>query len=160
MKNQNASKAATTQWTYEAGILCTTTPHEETDDWRMPYISWLHDEVLPHDQKDVRSFKMKSSIFVLIDGILFRKSMAGPYLRCLSIQEAQAVMCDIHNGDCGNHIGGRSLSNKTLRQDYFWPTMRKDDIDYIKKCEECQRHAPVSHQPANICIRSSRLGLL
>ncbi|XP_074290601.1 uncharacterized protein LOC141617317 [Silene latifolia] len=48
-------------------------------------------------------------------------------------------MCDIHSGDCGNHTGGRSLSNKTLRQDYFWPTMRKDAIDYVKKCEKCQR---------------------
>ncbi|XP_074299042.1 uncharacterized protein LOC141630059 [Silene latifolia] len=33
---QDASKAATTQWTYEAGILCTPTPQEETDDWRKP----------------------------------------------------------------------------------------------------------------------------
>ncbi|XP_074299286.1 uncharacterized protein LOC141630353 [Silene latifolia] len=48
-EQQNASKVATTQWTYEAGILCTTTPQEETDDWRKPYISWIHDEVLPPD---------------------------------------------------------------------------------------------------------------
>ncbi|XP_074288059.1 uncharacterized protein LOC141613218 [Silene latifolia] len=101
-EQQNASKAATTQWAYEVGILCTTTPREENDDWLKPYISCLRDEVLPPDQKDARSFKMKSSRFVLMDGILFRKSLAGPYLRCLSIQEAQAVMCDIHNGDCGN----------------------------------------------------------
>ncbi|XP_074277860.1 uncharacterized protein LOC141601469 [Silene latifolia] len=146
-EQQNASKAATTQWTYEAGKLCTATPQEEIDDWRKPYISWLRDEVLPPNQKDARSFKMKSFRFVLIDGILFRKALAGPYLRCLSIQEAQAVMCDIHSGDCGNNTGGRSLSNKTLRQGYFWPTMRKDAIYYVKKCEECQRHAPVSHQP-------------
>ncbi|XP_074314510.1 uncharacterized protein LOC141649727 [Silene latifolia] len=136
-EQQNASKAATTQWTYEARILCTATPQEEIDDWRKPYISWLRAEVLPPDQKDAKSFKMKSSRFVLIDGILFRKSLGGPYLRCLSIQEAHAVICDIHSGDCGNHTGGRSLSNKTLRQGYFWPTMRKDAIDYIKKCEEC-----------------------
>ncbi|XP_074300273.1 uncharacterized protein LOC141631510 [Silene latifolia] len=147
-QQQNASKAATTQWIYEVGILYTATPQEDIDDWRKPYISWLHDEVLPPNQKDTRSFKIKSSIFVLIDGILFRKSLAGPYLGCLSIHETQAVMCDIHSGDCGNHTGGRSLSNKTLRQGYFWPTMRKDAIDYVKKGEECQRHAPVSHQPA------------
>ncbi|XP_074300500.1 uncharacterized protein LOC141631777 [Silene latifolia] len=109
-EQQNASKTTTTQWTYEAGILCTATPQEEIDDWRKPYISWLCDEVLPPDQKDIRSFKMKSSRFVLIDG-------------------------------------GRSLSNKTLRQGYFWPAMRKDAIYYVKKCKECQRHAPVSHQP-------------
>ncbi|XP_074305106.1 uncharacterized protein LOC141640044 [Silene latifolia] len=44
-EQQNNSKAATTQWTYEAGILCTATPQEETDDWRKPYISWLRDEI-------------------------------------------------------------------------------------------------------------------
>ncbi|XP_074300827.1 uncharacterized protein LOC141632151 [Silene latifolia] len=43
-EQQNASKAATTQWTYEAGILYTATPQEEIDDWRKPYISWLRDE--------------------------------------------------------------------------------------------------------------------
>ncbi|XP_074290812.1 uncharacterized protein LOC141617514 [Silene latifolia] len=147
-EQQNASKAATTQWTYETGILCTAIPREEPDDWRKPYISWLRDEVLPPDQKDARSFKMKSSRFVLIDGILFRKSSAGPYQRCLSAQEAQTVMCDIHSGDCGNHTGGRSLSNKALRLGYFWPTIRNDATNYVKKCEECQKHAPVSHQPA------------
>ncbi|XP_074300165.1 uncharacterized protein LOC141631385 [Silene latifolia] len=31
-EQQKASKAATTQWTYEAGKLCTATPQEETDD--------------------------------------------------------------------------------------------------------------------------------
>ncbi|XP_074290291.1 uncharacterized protein LOC141617020 [Silene latifolia] len=31
-EQQNASKAATTQWTYETGILCTATPQEEPDD--------------------------------------------------------------------------------------------------------------------------------
>ncbi|XP_074300202.1 uncharacterized protein LOC141631430 [Silene latifolia] len=134
-EQQIASKAGTTQWTYEAGILYIATPQEEIDDWRKPYISWLRDEVLPPDQKDTMSFKMKSSRFVLIDGIIFRKSLTGPYLWCLSIQEAQAVMCDIHSGDCRNHTGGRSLSNKTLGQGYFWPTMRKDAIDYVKKCE-------------------------
>ncbi|XP_074298093.1 uncharacterized protein LOC141628909 [Silene latifolia] len=39
-EQQNASKATTTQWTYEARILYTATPQEENDDWRKPYISW------------------------------------------------------------------------------------------------------------------------
>ncbi|XP_074297869.1 uncharacterized protein LOC141628661 [Silene latifolia] len=30
----------------------------------------------------------------------------------------------------------------------YWPTMRKDAMEYAKKCDACQRHAPVSHQPA------------
>ncbi|XP_074306236.1 uncharacterized protein LOC141641478 [Silene latifolia] len=41
----------------------------------------------------------------------------------------------------------RSVSNKALRQGYFWPTIRKDVMEYAKKCDAYQRHAPVSHQP-------------
>ncbi|XP_074278567.1 uncharacterized protein LOC141602160 [Silene latifolia] len=136
------------QWTHEAGVMWTSSAHDETPDWRQPFHVWLQNDVLHADKKKVRSFKMKAFRFVLIDNILFRKSLAGPYLCCLSNLVAHAVMYDIHNGECGNHVGGRSLSNKAPRQGYFWPTMRKDAMEYVKKCDACQRHAPVSHQPA------------
>ncbi|XP_074314746.1 uncharacterized protein LOC141649982 [Silene latifolia] len=131
----------------EEGVLANTTGQEEAVDWRKPYQDWLQNDTLPADKKEVRSFKMRASRFVLIDGVLFRKSHAGPYLRCLDKEEAQAVLHAIHSGECGNHAGGRSLSNKALRQGYFWPTMRKDAMEYAKKCDACQRHAPIDHPP-------------
>ncbi|XP_074293578.1 uncharacterized protein LOC141620666 [Silene latifolia] len=51
-EQQNASKAATTQWTYKAWILCTATPQEETDDWSKPYINWLRDERFEESTRD------------------------------------------------------------------------------------------------------------
>ncbi|XP_074299439.1 uncharacterized protein LOC141630541 [Silene latifolia] len=104
----------------KGGVLTKTTGQEEAASWRKPYQDWLQNDILPADKKEVRSFKMKAFRFVLIDGILFRKSLAG----------------------------GRSMSNKALGQGYFWPTRRKDAMEYAKKCDACQRHAPVSHQPA------------
>ncbi|XP_074297647.1 uncharacterized protein LOC141628395 [Silene latifolia] len=84
---------------------------DQTDnwDWRMPYLDWLRHGKLPDDKKEVRGFKMKASRFVLIDNALFRKSLAGPYLRCLDKQEAQTVLHALHNGECENHVGGRSF---------------------------------------------------
>ncbi|KAD2805369.1 hypothetical protein E3N88_38746 [Mikania micrantha] len=56
-------------------------------------------------------------------------------------------MKDIHEGDCGNHTGGRALLMKILRIGYFWPTMRKDVMSYSQRCDACQRHCNILHQP-------------
>ncbi|GAV75029.1 rve domain-containing protein [Cephalotus follicularis] len=50
--------------------------------------------------------------------------------------------------ECGNHTGGRTLSQKLLRQGYFWPTMHHDAIDFVRKCDRCQRYANISRRPS------------
>ncbi|XP_074277703.1 uncharacterized protein LOC141601329 [Silene latifolia] len=132
----------------EAKVLCSTISEEDTPDWRKPYMDCLENDILPVDKKEVRSFRMKASRFILTDGVLFWKSLAAPYLRCLDREEFQADLHALHTGECGNHAWGRSLSNKALRQGYLWPTMRKDVVEFTKKCDACQRHVHVSYQPA------------
>ncbi|GLT91614.1 hypothetical protein SLE2022_094940 [Rubroshorea leprosula] len=58
-------------------------------------------------------------------------------------------MEEIHEGECSNHIGAESLSYKILRQGYFWPTMKMDTREYVRRCDKCQRFARVQHQPTN-----------
>ncbi|GFS43543.1 hypothetical protein Acr_00g0085670 [Actinidia rufa] len=48
---------------------------------------------------------------------------------------------------CGNHSGARSLARKTIRQGYFWPTIERDAATYVRRCDKCQRFAPVSRLP-------------
>ena len=36
---------------------------------------------------------------------------------------------------------------KALRQGYYWPTMQRDALDYVRKCDKCQRFATVPHAP-------------
>ncbi|XP_074297348.1 uncharacterized protein LOC141628059 [Silene latifolia] len=81
-------------------------------DWRLPYLDWLKHGNLPDDKKEVRGFIMKASRFTLIDDVLFRKSLVGPYLRCLDIQEPQTVLHALHSGECGNHAGVRAFQTK------------------------------------------------
>ncbi|XP_074318512.1 uncharacterized protein LOC141655325 [Silene latifolia] len=115
---------------------------QQDADWRVPYLNWLRDGTLPEDRKEAQSFRIKASRYIMIDNILFRKSLAGPCLRCLGKEEAETVLKDVHSGECGNHAGGRSLSNKILRQGYFWPTIRADAVNHAKRCESCQKAAP------------------
>ncbi|RVW31029.1 hypothetical protein CK203_093510 [Vitis vinifera] len=62
--------------------------------------------------------------------------------------EAQYVLAELHEGICGNHSGGRSLAHRAHSQGYYWPTMKKDAATYVKRCDKCQRYAPVPHMPS------------
>ncbi|XP_074315701.1 uncharacterized protein LOC141651909 [Silene latifolia] len=94
------------QCTQGARTLVSTIGQQDAD-WRVPYLNWLRDGTLPEDRKEAQSFRIKASRYIMIDNILFIKSLAGPCLRCLSKEEAETVLQDVHSGECGNHAGGR-----------------------------------------------------
>nr|CAN67251.1 hypothetical protein VITISV_026553 [Vitis vinifera] len=92
--------------------------------------------------------RVQAARFTLIGGHLYKRSFTGPYLRCLSHSETQYVLAELHEGICGNHSGGRSLAHRAHSQGYYWPTMKKDAATYVKKCDKCQRYAPIPHMPS------------
>lgn len=75
-----------------------------------------------------------------MDDVLYKRDCSVPLLKCLN-EEAQYVLRDIHEGMCRNHSGGQSLAHKIIRQGYFWPTIRRDVLNFVKKCDKCQRLA-------------------
>ncbi|XP_050248719.1 uncharacterized protein LOC126695969 [Quercus robur] len=42
-------------------------------------------------------------------------------------------------GPCGSH--------RAMTLGYWWPSMHKKALEYVKKCDQCQRFAPNIHQP-------------
>ncbi|KAK2996170.1 hypothetical protein RJ639_029539 [Escallonia herrerae] len=86
-------------------------------------------------------------ILISPEGILYKKSFTLPYLRCLRPSESLYALQEVHEGICGQHLGGRTLAQKILRQGYYWPTMQKDAIEFTRRCDQCQKFAPLSHTP-------------
>ncbi|XP_074283537.1 uncharacterized protein LOC141608085 [Silene latifolia] len=118
--------------------------------WTKPYYDWFLRGTLPQDRHAARAFKTKASTYSIINNILFKRFQAGPYLRCLESDEAKQVLQEIHDGQCGNHKGGRSLASKILKTGYYWPTLKADCLEYCSKCEACQIHAPIIHQSSEV----------
>ena len=87
--------------------------------------------------------KYQATRYTMHDNLLYRRGFLTPLLRCLGAEEAERVLSEVHDGVCGNHAGGQSLAHKILRQGYYWPSLRKDAAEYAKKCESCQRYAPI-----------------
>ncbi|KAK4409602.1 hypothetical protein Sango_0033200 [Sesamum angolense] len=56
-------------------------------------------------------------------------------------------MEEAHSGICGAHQSGPKLHFRIKRMGYYWPTMVKDCMDYARRCQACQVHANLIHQP-------------
>ena len=94
--------------------------------WITPLILYLRSGILPEGKDATRKLKVQTSRFVLIRDVLYQRGSSQPYLRCLSHDEADYVMREVHEGICGKHLRARSLVHKLIRAGYYWPTMLKD----------------------------------
>ncbi|RVW59328.1 Transposon Ty3-I Gag-Pol polyprotein [Vitis vinifera] len=117
-------------------------------EWTNNITEYLRTGTLPGDPKQAHKVRVQAARFTIIRGHLYKRSFTGPYLRCLSHSEAQYVLAELHEGICGNHSEGRSLAHRAHSQGYYWPTMKKDAVAYVKKYDKCQRYAPIPHMPS------------
>ncbi|GJZ72009.1 hypothetical protein Tco_0635860 [Tanacetum coccineum] len=100
---------------------------EEGNTWMTPIFEYLTEKTLSADVKKARAVRRKSQwIVVLINGTLYKKSFLGPWLWCVGPLQANYILREIHEGSCSMHTGTRSVVDKALRIDYYWPTMHKD----------------------------------
>ncbi len=96
---------------------------ETEPSWMDELISYLQDEAFPDDELEARRIRRLASRYVLYEGKLYRRSFTSPLLKCLRPSEADYAMREVHEEICGNHLGGRALAHKILRQGYYWPTL-------------------------------------
>ncbi|XP_042416022.1 uncharacterized protein LOC122005152 [Zingiber officinale] len=97
-----------------------------TMDWRAPVISYLRQGILPSNPEESRLVRRQAHAYVMIGDQLYKRSFSQPLLKCLSREEADQALREIHLGCCDNHVGGRTLSRKVLLAGYFWPTLQRD----------------------------------
>ena len=116
--------------------------------WMDPLVLFLKHDTLPDDKNKVDKIRRKASRFWLSEDLkLHRRSFSGPYLLCVHPEATELILEELHEGICGSHTGGRSLSHRAITQGYWWPNMQKEVLEYVKKCDQCQRFAPNIHQP-------------
>ena len=114
--------------------------------WTTPLIAYLRSGILPNGKDSARKLKVQASRFLLIRYVLYKRGFSRLYLRCLSHDEADYMMREVHEGICGNHSGARSIARKLIRVGYYWPTMLKDAQAYVKTYDKCQRFSNLIRQ--------------
>ena len=87
-----------------------------------PIVQYINTGELPNERDKAHKIQIQSARFSLVTGQLFKRSLDGPYLKCLTIEQGQYVLAELHEGICGNHPGGRTLAHRAHTQGYYWPT--------------------------------------
>ena len=115
--------------------------------WMDPVVLFLKEDIPPKEKSEANKIRRKAPRFWLSeDQKLYKRSFSGPYLLCIHHEVSELLLKELHEGICGSHIGGRSLSHRAITQGYWWPNMQKEVQEYMKKCDQCQRFAPNVHQ--------------
>ena len=128
---------------------------EITPSWMDPITHYISTGEFPNERDKAHKMQVQSARFSFIDGQLFKRSLGGPYLKCLTPEQGQYVLAELHEGICGNRLGSRTLAHRAHTQGYYWPTMKANTADYTKKCDRCQRLAPILKSPVQDLISIS-----
>jgi hypothetical protein len=90
---------------------------EET--WMQPYLEYMMNKTLPEDTVEARRIIRRSTAFVVLQGKLYKKSITGVLQRCVTPQEGQVILKDIHEGVCGHHASSRAIAAKAFRARFY-----------------------------------------
>jgi hypothetical protein len=110
------------------------------DPWYGDILIYLQTLKLPQhlSRDDRRRICHQAKNYLIIDDTLYHRGVDVILHRCLTHEEAEAILNDYHSGACGGHLSGLATTQKILRAGYFWPSIFKDCIEAVKKCHPFQ----------------------
>ena len=102
--------------------------------WMDPLVLFLKEDALSEEKSEADKIRRKASRFWLSEDLkLYKRLFSGPYLLCVHPEVTELILEELHEGICGSHTGGKSLSHMAITQGYWWPNMQKEAHEYVKK---------------------------
>ena len=83
-----------------------------------PILCYLTLDEFPSDKNKVSCLGAKAVRFTILNGQLLKRLFYGPYLKCVTPEEANYILAKLFQGEYGKHAGGRSLTNRALTVGY------------------------------------------
>ncbi|XP_027903608.1 uncharacterized protein LOC114163499 [Vigna unguiculata] len=111
---------------------------DNAENWTTPYIQYLKTDNPPPDAD--KGWLAKAARYMMISDDLYKREYGQPLLKCVTADQAQYIIRELHEGICGYHFGTRTMTTRILRAGYFWSTMEADCHTFVKKCIPCQKH--------------------
>ncbi|KAG5236797.1 RNA-directed DNA polymerase (Reverse transcriptase), Ribonuclease [Salix suchowensis] len=102
---------------------------------------------LEASKADKETLRRMATNFYLDGEILYRRSFDGTLLRCLDEKEIGQALEEVHEGICATHANGHTMARQMQRSGYFWLTMERDCVAYVRKCHKCQVYGDKINAP-------------
>ena len=76
---------------------------------------FLEKDIMPEEKSKAKKVRRKAHRFWLSeDRKLYKRSFSSPYLLCVHPEVSESLLEELHEGVCGSHTKGRSLSHRAL----------------------------------------------
>jgi ribonuclease HI len=108
------------------------------NDWMSPIKTYLDNQPISDDNAEIKHIARKSRMYHLIDGVLYRQDPNGLMMRCISKEEGNQLLQDIHSRVCGAQSSWCSIVGKAFMHGFYWPTAKDDAMENVTKCKDCQ----------------------
>lgn len=112
-------------------------------------IKCLQQKILPENESDARILQKKAKCFEFYDGTLYKKLYTHSFMKCVTLEEGNYILREIHEGGCGIQRGVRTVINKFLRSGYYWPSLGGDVEILILRCSKFQFFPKVAKSPTS-----------
>ncbi|XP_008233123.1 PREDICTED: uncharacterized protein LOC103332186 [Prunus mume] len=83
------------------------------DTWMSPIYDFLANGTLPTDKCQARKLRYRSARYTVINDILYKRGYTTPYLKCLTKEQGDYILWEVHSGVCGDHSGSQSPITRT-----------------------------------------------
>jgi hypothetical protein len=121
---------------------------EPGDAWYTPMHTYLSTGILPDYKLEARRIKRRAPMFALIEQELYKRAYSRLWLKCVSEEKGLALLREAYEGLCGSHQGAKTIAHRVLRADFYWPSMRGNAKELVRRCEKCQYHSRYVNTPA------------
>ncbi|XP_019232993.1 PREDICTED: uncharacterized protein K02A2.6-like [Nicotiana attenuata] len=101
-------------------------------------------------KKEAKKLRVQAARYSLVNGNLYKRTFGSPLAKCLGPNQTRRVLEEVHEGHYGAHTGNCALVRCLIRAGYYWPTMKKEVADYVRRHEQCQKYAPMIHQAGEL----------
>ncbi|XP_048492289.1 uncharacterized protein LOC125493216 [Beta vulgaris subsp. vulgaris] len=106
-------------------------------------------------KKDRIAIRRLIAHFLILKGGLYHKWFNSTLQLCVNDSEKQAIILEVHRGECGPHMNERMLARKILRAGVYWITLEGDCISFVQACKQCQIFANLNHMSPWVKVASS-----
>jgi ribonuclease HI len=106
--------------------------YPDQEDWRVPIKAKLMLSTVMADLREIKDY-------TLISGDLYLRLPGGVLAQCISLEEAEEKLSEVHEKICGDG-GAASLYRRLQRLGYFWPNMSAKAVEIQSQCPTCQFH--------------------
>jgi hypothetical protein len=109
------------------------------DDWRMLVVHYLENP----DHIVDRKIRWQALKYVMLDNALYRRTIDGLLLKCMSLDQSKIAMGEVHEEICGTHQSAHKIKWLLHHAVFYWPIMVNVCFRYYKGCQLCQRFGNV-----------------